>query len=118
MITGHTTNDGIPVIKLEVGKRRWDAIIDTGFNGELQLPKSLMSYVNARFEGHVQSVLANGETIEELSYFVDIPFDGKLLSVHANFEEVDFILVGTAMLRDYHLDIDFPASTVRLERVG
>ncbi len=36
MIEGIVTDDGTPVIPAEVGNQRWQTIIDTGFNGELE----------------------------------------------------------------------------------
>ena len=41
MIAGSVSNDGVPVITLEVAGQDWSAIIDTGFNGDLELPEAL-----------------------------------------------------------------------------
>jgi hypothetical protein len=38
LIEGIVTDDGVPVIEMQIDDRRWQAIIDTGFNGELELP--------------------------------------------------------------------------------
>jgi len=35
VITGHVSDEGVPVITLEVAGQYWSAIIDTGFNGDL-----------------------------------------------------------------------------------
>jgi predicted aspartyl protease len=43
LIEGVVTEDGVPAIEVEVGGQRWPAIIDTGFNGELELPERLRS---------------------------------------------------------------------------
>ena len=53
MITGTVTDDGIPMIMLPVAGQLWRGIIDTGFNGDLELPESLRSLVNARFIGRM-----------------------------------------------------------------
>ena len=58
MIQGVISEDGLPVIEVEAGGERWRAIIDTGFNGELELPERLQSHVNAQFVGRVTSLLA------------------------------------------------------------
>ncbi|MGA2032288.1 MAG: hypothetical protein ABSG68_08545 [Thermoguttaceae bacterium] len=39
MIDGIITEDGVPAIEVAVGSQRCQAIIDTGFNGELELPE-------------------------------------------------------------------------------
>jgi hypothetical protein len=41
LIDGIVTDDGVPAIDVQVGNQRWQAIIDTGFNGELELPERL-----------------------------------------------------------------------------
>jgi len=49
MIEGRVEDDGAPVIYLPLGQREWRAIIDTGFNGDLELPFALGPIVNADF---------------------------------------------------------------------
>jgi predicted aspartyl protease len=41
------------------------AIIDTGFNGDLELPESLRISLKVRFVSRVTSLLAAGQSIEE-----------------------------------------------------
>jgi hypothetical protein len=65
LIEGIITEDGVPAIAVEFGSQRWQAIIDTGFNGELELPERLGSHVNARFVGRATSLLAANQRIEE-----------------------------------------------------
>jgi len=36
MIHGTTNDDGVPVIRLVVAGQDWAAVIDTGFNGDLE----------------------------------------------------------------------------------
>lgn len=110
------TDDGVPQILLTVAGQPWPAIIDTGFNGELELPDRLRQAVNARFIGHIHVALGGGQHIEEEVYLVDFPFDGEILLAEATFVLGQEILLGTHLLRRYRLEIDFPARTVRLAR--
>ena len=48
MITGSITPDGVPVVTPTVAGTTWTAIIDTGFNGDLELPSGLQPFVNAQ----------------------------------------------------------------------
>jgi predicted aspartyl protease len=112
------TDDGVPQILLTVAGQPWPAIIDTGFNGELELPDHLCQAVNARFIGHIHVALGGGQHLEEEVYLVDSPFDGETLLAEATFVPGQEILLGTQLLRLYRLAIDFPARTVRLERVA
>ena len=95
MIDGIVTDDGVPAIDVQVGNQRWQAIIDTGFNGELELPERLRSHVNAQFVGRATSLLAANQRIEEDVFLVDFPFDGRTVRAQATFVDGDEILIGT-----------------------
>jgi clan AA aspartic protease len=116
LIEGTVTKDGVPAIEVEVGSQRWRAIVDTGFNGELELPERLRSQVRAQLVGRVTSLLAANQRIEEDIFLVDFPFDGRILRAQATFVDGDSILIGTGLLRDYRLQVDFPAGTVAIEK--
>ena len=116
MIVGTVSPDGVPTIGLSLADRDWPAIIDTGFNGDVELPDALRAVLDARYVGRVTSALAGGQTIEEDVYLVDFPFDGQTLPAEATFVAGSHILVGTHLLRPYRLQINFPRRTVQLKR--
>lgn len=115
MIEGTVTAEGVPAIEIDLGGQVWQAIIDTGFNGELELPAELRLHVNPQFVGRASSLLAANQRIEEDVFLVDFPFSGRILRVQATFVDGDEILIGTAMLLNSQLRIDFPARTVVIE---
>ncbi len=116
MILGTVAADGVPTITLSIAGQDWPAIIDTGFNGDLELPDGLRTALNARYVGRVTSALAGGRTIEEDVYVVEFPFDGQIMHADATFVSDSQILIGTHLLREYCLQIDFIRKTVGLER--
>ncbi|MBI2478189.1 MAG: hypothetical protein HYV60_05960 [Planctomycetia bacterium] len=116
MIEGHVTDDGIPIVLLEVGGQQWRAIIDTGFNGDIELPERLQADLQGECVGRVSSLLAAGQRIEEDVYLVKFPFDEELRTVQATFVSSEEILIGTHMLRRYRLVVDFPAKTLSIVR--
>jgi len=116
VILGTVSTEGVPTITLSIAGQDWLAIIDTGFNGDLELPKGLRHTLHARYVGRVTSALAGGQTIEEDVYLVEFPFDGQLLHAEATFVPSSQILIGTHLLREYSLQIDFVRKTVQLER--
>jgi len=118
VIVGNVTSDGVPVVDLPVSEQTWAAIIDTGFNGDVELPEGLRPFVNPRFKGRFHSMLAGGQTILEDIYEIDFPFEGELVAAEATFVENHKILVGTRLLRHHRLEIDFPGGTVKLERAN
>jgi predicted aspartyl protease len=118
MIAGQVTDDGQPTIRMTVAGRSWIAVVDSGFNGDLELPEVLRAHLNIRFRGREPWLLASGQSIEEDIYSVEFPFDGQTVYAEASFVSGDTILVGTGMLSSYRLTIDFPARTVLLERAA
>lgn len=116
MLVGVVTAAGEPMVQLPVGEQDWPAVVDTGFNGDLELPEALRPLLKVRFRGRQPWLLASGHSIEEDMYSVDFPFDGQIVFVEASFVAEGAILIGTGLLRQYHLDIDFPARTVLIER--
>src|SRR5258708_6582281 len=107
---------GVPVIDIFLGGRTWVATVDTGFNGDLELPEALRPLVNPRFAGGAESLLAGGVSITEDQFRVSFPLDGSVVSALATFAPGEGILIGTRLLKPYRLTVDFPESRVWLER--
>ena len=116
MIVGTVSSDGTPVIEVDVAGLNWSAIIDTGFNGDLELPEALRGKLNDQPIGRLRSALAGGRIIEEDAYSVEFPFDNQSHNAVATFVADEQILIGTNLLRAYHLQIRFARGTLRLER--
>ena len=116
MIVGVVSVEGLPTIILAIAGRDWPATIDTGFNGDLELPDTLREPLNAQFVGRATAALAGGQSVEEDLYLVDFPFDGRIVQAEATFVSGSHILIGTRLLREYSLQIDFVSKTVKLEQ--
>lgn len=113
---GTVSDIGVPIITLSVAGQEWTATIDTGFNGDLELPEALRNVLNPQYVGKVTSALAGGQTIEEDVYLVDFPFDGDIIQARATFVIGSEILIGTHLLQEHRLQIDFVKQTVMLEK--
>ena len=85
MILGVVSLQGLPTIILPIAGQDWPATIDTGFNGDLELPDVLRDPLNAQFVGRATAALAGGQTVEEDLYLVDFPFDGRVVQAEATF---------------------------------
>jgi predicted aspartyl protease len=114
LIAGVVNRDGVPVIELSIAGRTWTAVIDTGFNGDLELPTALRSALSPRFIGRTRSFLAGGKYVDEDSFLVDFPFEGGVIRAEATFVPQAELLVGTHLLRNHRLEIDFVARTLTL----
>jgi len=118
VIQGTVTDEGEPIVMLPVAGEMWPALVDSGFNGDLELPDTLRPFLNARFLVREPSLLAGGIIIHEDLYEVSFPFDGETLRAEATFVPGRTILIGTYLMRKHRLIIDFLAQTVLLERVA
>ena len=119
MIQGVVSQQGVPTILLPIANQQWPATIDTGFNGDLELPAALLTSVNiVGYIGLTEFVLAGGQTVKETVYLVEFPFDGEVIEAEATFVADSQILIGTRLLRDYRLQVNFVTRTVELERVA
>ncbi len=118
MISGTVSDNGVPIIMVPVAGQSWPGVIDTGFNGDLELSEDLRASLNVRFIGRLSSLLASGQQVEEDVYLVEFPFDGKMVRAEATFVPSGEILIGTQLLSPYRLEINFPEQTVRLEAVS
>jgi predicted aspartyl protease len=117
VLSGTVTDEGVPIIMLPVADQIWSGFIDTGFNGDVELPEALRESLNARLIGRIFSLLASGQHIEQDVYLVDFPFDGETVRAEATFVSGDEMLIGTQLMQRYRLEIHFPDRTVRLEKV-
>lgn len=110
MIVGIVDRKGVPCIEVAISGETYRATIDTGFNGDLELPNSVRTLVNPRWIFEAESTLAAGRAVSEDVYAVEFAFDGRMVEAEAAFADVDEVLIGTHLLRDYRLSIDFVAA--------
>lgn len=116
MIVGQVTDDGVPIIRFDLADEVLDAIIDTGFNGDLELPRRLQHCLGAKFVNTVESILAAGQSVVEDVFSVRVPFDGQIIEAEVTFSDSGAVLIGTHFLRQYHLQIDFVKQSVLVKR--
>jgi predicted aspartyl protease len=117
-LEGEVTHDGIVLVWIEIAGERWSAVIDTGFNSDLELPESLFSTFRPVFAGIAVIELAAGQEGQEDVFYVDFPFDGEVVAASATFVMGDTILIGTGLLTNHRLTVDFVARSVLLERIA
>ena len=118
MISGSVSANGIPSISTRIADRTYRGVIDTGFNSDLELPKELATVFKAEFIGTAKFNLASGVSVQEEVFRTEFPFDGTIVRADATFVDSDHILIGTHLLRNDRLSINFVACTVRLKRLN
>ena len=82
-----------------------DAIIDTGFTGDLTLPPALIRRLNLPWKGRGQALLADGgmHTFDE--YVGTVSWNGQSLTVEVSSADTN-PLVGMGLLRGHRLSMD------------
>ena len=83
---------------------------------DLELPESLFHQVTIEYLGLVTVQLAAGKESKEEFYRVRVPFDGGTVEAEASFVSNNTILIGTRLINDYLLLVDFPKRHVELNR--
>ena len=120
MIEGIVNNYDEPIIKLDIilsniTSKTITAIIDTGFNGYISIPATFIEQSDWDFIGTEEYELANGEIVEEKVYIGKIFFDGDELQVFSLTNRSKDVLIGTKILKNKILKVDFKDSKVIIE---
>ena len=84
MIAGSVSDDGVPGVSITVADQVWRATIDTGFNGDLELPEALRPFVISRFVGRTRFLLTAGQSAVEDTFLVN--FRSKLRTGNQRYE--------------------------------
>ncbi len=90
------------------------AIIDTGFTGDLTVPKSVIDELGFTIRGFQEVILADGSRQYFEMCVGSIIWNGQMRQVEINAAETDS-LVGMGLLEDYKLEIEGrPGGDVRI----
>jgi clan AA aspartic protease len=90
------------------------AVIDTGFTGDLTLPKTAIDDLGFTLRGFQKVTLGDGSTQYFDMYVGSVIWDGQMRQVEIHVAETDS-LVGMGLLEDYKLEIEIrPGSEVKI----
>jgi clan AA aspartic protease len=105
-----------PVIVLTVGSSRIEVLVDTGFNGSLIIPTSLARTLELGFErGLAEFCSVTGEVFLASPCSREIGWFGQRIKVSvAACAEVKEAILGSQMLKDCRLTIDYNRRTVSI----
>lgn len=90
------------------------AWIDMAFNGGLTLPRHLIADLGLAEVSYVDAVLADGNTVELPLFRCIIDWFGNRYETEIAASHGKFALLGTVLLADRELRIDYKAKRVRL----
>ena len=91
------------------------AWIDTAFNGGLAIPRDLAAVLGLVEVSYVEAILADGKSVQLPLLRCIIDWFGHYYETEIAASEGKFALLGTVLLRDRDLHIDYKAKTVELQ---
>src|SRR6266536_2252536 len=110
--------DGKPKIELTVigldDKIKIPALVDTGFDGALMLSLPTALQIGLRLSNMVQVELADGSIKKEFVFEAKAVLDGETIPVDVLLTSSDENLVGTSLLQNQSLMIDFKRQIITL----
>jgi len=121
MIIGFVNESDEPVVevKLDLGKekRAVNAVIDTGFNGYISVPKKLIDRSDWDFLGIEEYELASGELMRERVFLGRIEIGTEKLVAFILLSNSSDTLIGTKLLKNRVLTINFADKTLKIKEV-
>ena len=124
MIFGQIADGRRPTISASVHSsikaagEAFDLWIDTGFDGHLLLPNSDIQRLGLDELGLGNVILADGLTVELVSYYGMVQWFGEWLALQVIASDNGSRLLGTALLADCEVTLNFSTGTVEITKVG
>lgn len=120
MLKGHITFEDDAIVKIVLILKdthiQKDAVVDTGFNGYISIPKDVMSQSNWYEFGQESYELATGEIVQEPVFIREVIFDRKKRTVLALQTKGSDILIGTKLLSGRLCEFDYGSKIMRIRK--
>jgi len=117
-MTGYVDKYLQPKIKIQVNgllkSLQLDAIIDTGFNGDLCLPIGVAIQVGLILCGNQDFELADGSIRQDLIFLGQAVLENKERTVEISVTNSEDALIGCNLLKGYKLEIGFQSQTLAI----
>jgi clan AA aspartic protease len=111
-----------PLVRLKLISARDEeielsAIIDTVYNGEVILSENKIQEMGLEFLGTIDTELADGRIVELDLFRGRIKWFGRIQEVAVGASRSEDALLGTLLLSDCELDINFKEGWVKIEEL-
>jgi clan AA aspartic protease len=121
MIQAYFDDSGNPKVKIAVSGNRMqveiEALIDTGFDGEITLPSAIGVRLGLELTGIEDFELADGSISESFVFSGQVTLGERSQEVDIVLADISEALIGTSLLSNYQLTIDFVNRTVEIKEV-
>jgi clan AA aspartic protease len=121
MIHGTVNESGCAMIRLDLRSspdsdtHETGAWIDTGFTGELALPKDLIREMSLPAGGLVRAILADGSETKAITYLAHLDWFGEERPVEVVAIDGSIPLLGVMLLLGRCLKVDYAAMNLSIE---
>ena len=109
---------GLPFVALPLGSREIDAIVDTGFNGQLMLPQSIIEELQLKEVGASCYIMADGSSSDAKVYSTTLLWFNQMREVLVVSSDSDLALVGMELLHDAIVTICVAKNILSMEPLG
>jgi clan AA aspartic protease len=106
----------VPLILHGPSTPRIAAVLDTGFSDYVCLSRANQKSMNLQPVGRMPYELADGSLVDEDVFLGEVTFDGQRQRVLVTLTDSTDSLIGTALLKDCSLRIDFVRRIVEVRR--
>lgn len=121
MVQSYFDNFGHPKLKAIVsgsrGQAEIEALIDTGFDGEITLPSAIGVRLGLELTGIEDFELADGSIGESFVFSGQVTLGERSQEVDIVLADISEALIGTSLLSNYQLTIDFVNRTIEIKEV-
>lgn len=101
--------------KSRSGSRSQIAVwVDTAFNGGLMFPRSLIATLGLTRESSTEAMLADGSVVELETFACFFDWFGEVYETQVIASDSEYPLLGTMLLEERKLVVDYRAKTVEL----
>jgi clan AA aspartic protease len=94
-----------------------NAIIDTGYNGEVILSENKIQEMGLEFLGTIDTELADGRVVELDLFKGRIKWFGRIREIAVGASRSEDTLLGTLLLADCEVDINFKDGWTKIEQL-
>lgn len=118
---GHVDHEMRALLPIRIGRRDAGAAaeihawLDTAFNGSLVLPRRIVDELDLSVESTAEAILANGKLVELETFGCAIEWFGREYDTQVVTNDSEYGLIGTALLVDRRITIDYKAKTVAVD---
>ena len=120
MLKGRITIEDEAIVKITLVLRNIHlqkyAVVDTGFNGYISIPRDIISQSNWYESGNQEYELDDGQIVRESLLIGEVIFDRKKRSVLAIRTDGTDILIGTKLLSGRLCEFDYGSKIVRIRK--